>query len=58
MKYQIKRTSLLIPIGLFVIAGSFILSLLVFMTDLAKGFLMGVGLGLMILAFIRKSKNR
>lgn len=57
MKQKFGRSFVLIPIGLFFIALTFILSRKIEMPDVIRGFSMGVGLGLMILAFVvRKIK--
>jgi hypothetical protein len=52
MKQKFGRSFILIPIGLFFIALTVIISRKIAMPDVVRGLSIGVGLGLMILAFI------
>lgn len=54
MQQKFGRSFVLIPIGLFIIALTAILSRKIAMPDMIRGLSMGVGLGLMILAFVRR----
>lgn len=58
MKYPIKNSAIFIAIGLFIIAGSFILGRIIPLTDMVKGGLIGIGIGIMILSFIMKNKQK
>ncbi|MBN9295616.1 MAG: hypothetical protein J0I41_01335 [Filimonas sp.] len=58
MKRQSANAAILISVGLFVIAGTFILSRLVHVSDMVKGLLMGIGIGLMALFFIARKKQK
>jgi hypothetical protein len=51
MQQKFGRSFVLIPIGLFFIALTLILSRAIGLPDMIKGFSLGVGIGLMILAF-------
>lgn len=52
MKQKFGKSFVLVPIGLFFIALTLILSREIVLPDVIRGFSLGVGLGLMILAFI------
>ena len=52
MKQKFGRSFVLVPIGLFFIALTMILSREIAMPDVIRGFSVGLGIGLMILAFI------
>jgi hypothetical protein len=58
MKQKFGKSFILIPIGLFVMAGTFIVSRYTPLTDTEVGFAMGAGLGLIIVAFYRRRLNR
>lgn len=57
MNISNKKASILLATGLFVMAGSQILSQYYPLSDIANGCLVGVSLGLMILGIIIRSKN-
>lgn len=58
MQQKFGRSFVLIPIGLFFIALTLILSRAIVLSDMVKGLFTGVGIGLMILAFIfRKTRS-
>jgi hypothetical protein len=52
MQKKFGRSFVLIPIGLFFIALTLIFSREIAMPDVIRGFSLGVGIGLMILAFM------
>lgn len=52
MRPHFGKSFVLVPIGLFFIALTLILSREIVMPDVIKGFSLGIGIGLMILAFI------
>lgn len=53
-----KKSSLLIVSGLFIIAASQIYAHFLVLNDLTKGLLVGVGLGLLILALLILKLNK
>lgn len=52
MKQKFGKSFVLVPIGLFFIALSLILARAIALPDVIRGLSMGVGIGLMLLAFI------
>jgi hypothetical protein len=53
MKKKFGRSFILIPIGLFVLAGTLLLSTLTALADPVKGMLFGVATSLLLLPFIK-----
>ncbi|SEA46991.1 hypothetical protein SAMN05192529_1219 [Arachidicoccus rhizosphaerae] len=54
MRKQLINNTVLIPIGIFIIVGTLMASQLINLPDMVKGFLFGIGIGLMFLFFIFK----
>lgn len=54
MKQNFGKYFILIPIGLFFLAGSTIIAQFVNVSDNGKGILFGIGVGLILLPFILK----
>lgn len=57
MKHRFGKAFVLIPIGLFLLSGTILITQFTPMPDIARGLLFGIGIGLMILPYlIRKVK--
>ncbi len=52
-----NKTSVLLPIGLLISSASQIVAHLTHLPDLVSGSLMGVGIGVMLLAIIRPTRT-
>ncbi|KQC00713.1 hypothetical protein [Pedobacter sp. Hv1] len=54
MQQKFEKRFVLIPMGLFLISGTFIVAQFQAMPDLVRGLLFGTGFGLMLLPFLYK----
>lgn len=51
MKQRSGKASILIPIGLFLLSGTMLITQFTPMPDIARGLLFGIAIGLMILSY-------